>query len=69
MDKIAMQRLLDRARDLADSGRFPDWREVAEALAEEGFTNPVRNLSRDPSVIELLDLRCEEARTKADNHR
>lgn len=55
-----MRRLLDRARELADSGRFPNWREVAEALAEEGFTSPVRNLSRDPSVTELLDLRCAE---------
>jgi hypothetical protein len=61
MDKVAMQRLLDRARELAESGRFPNWREVAEALAEEGFTNPVRSLSRDPSVVELLDLRCAEA--------
>lgn len=65
MDKLAMQRLLDRARELADSGRFPNWREVAEALAEEGFASPVRNLSRDPSVIELLDLRCAEAWKKS----
>ena len=66
MDKVAMQRLLDRARELADSGRFPNWREVAEALAEEGFNSPVRNLSRDPSATEMLDLRCAETWRKGD---
>jgi len=65
MDKVKIQRLLDRARELADSGRFPNWREVAEALGDEGFADPVRNLGRDASVIELLDLRCEDARKKA----
>lgn len=50
MDKLSKQRLLDRARDLADSGRFPNWREVAEALAEEGYQNPVRNLSTDDAT-------------------
>lgn len=64
MDKVAMQRLLDRARELADSGRFPNWKEVAMALAQEGFINPVRNLSNDASVMEMLDLRCEDARKK-----
>lgn len=62
VDKTTYDRLLNRARELADTGHFPNWREVAEALAKEGFANPVRNLSRDPATVEMLDLRCEEAK-------
>ncbi|MBI1187821.1 MAG: hypothetical protein GC206_10930 [Alphaproteobacteria bacterium] len=66
MDKKAVQRLIDRARELADSGDFPNWREVADALAKEGYPNPVRNLSADDSVRQMLDLRCEDARQRRD---
>jgi hypothetical protein len=62
MDKVSRLRLIDRARQLADSGSFPNWREIAEALAEEGYPNPVRNLSTDDAIRQMLDLRCEQAR-------
>lgn len=58
----ALQKLQDRARELADTGQYPDAYEVAEALAAEGWENPVRRLSKDEAAWGAIDLRCADAR-------
>lgn len=62
MHKLTLEKLVGRARELADTGQYPDWREVAEALAEEGYENAVRELSKDQATMQAIDLRCEAAR-------
>ena len=60
---IAFERFRARARELADTGQYHDAAEVAEALADEGWKNPMRLFSKD-MLWELVELRCADARKR-----
>lgn len=55
--------LRSRAYELAESGRFKDWLNVADALLAEGFLGPlIKRLDRDGLAVMMITRCCQQAR-------
>lgn len=58
--------LRDRAYDLADSGRYKTWAQVASKLKGEGFTAILlERLSADRLAVMMIGRCCDQARASA----
>ena len=53
--------MLRYARDLADSGRYTDWRAIEELLRQRYGEEQSGRLLNDASIRGELDRRCENA--------
>jgi hypothetical protein len=62
--RISFNELRDRAYELADTGRYADWHQVAAALDTEGYDEAARRLTADPILTTLLNTRCWQAQHK-----
>jgi len=55
--------LRDRAYELADSGRFKAWAEIANTLETEGFVpSLIRRLDDDRLAVMMITRCCDQAR-------
>ncbi|MBY0564907.1 MAG: hypothetical protein K2P58_12055 [Hyphomonadaceae bacterium] len=55
--------LRDRAYQLADSGRYKHWRQVAYALLAEGFASSlIQRLDADALAVMMISRCCAQAR-------
>jgi hypothetical protein len=55
--------LRDRAYQLADAGRFRDWRQVADALLAEGFApSLITRLDADALAVMMISRCCTQSR-------
>jgi hypothetical protein len=53
----------DRAYDLADTGRYKDWKQVSSALLAEGFlAEHVSRLDGDRLAVMMIERCCGQAR-------
>jgi len=58
--------LRNRAYELADTGRFKRWPEVAWELHAEGFVDAlIRRLDGDRLAVMMISRCCDQARAKA----
>jgi hypothetical protein len=58
--------LRDRAYDLADTGRYKDWNQIAFALEAEGFLRAlIGRLDRDGSAAMMITRCCSQARARS----
>ncbi|MBL8550186.1 MAG: hypothetical protein JNJ73_09370 [Hyphomonadaceae bacterium] len=53
-----------RAYELADSGLLARWEGVALALETEGYSRARTKIGADPIFRQMLNARCEQARTR-----
>ena len=60
-DKPSFTVLRARAFDLADTGRYNNWMELADELELEGFSAAATRLRSDPVLLRMLDARCQQA--------
>lgn len=52
-----------RAYELAETGRFKNWGNVANALQAEGFVySVIRRLDDDPLAVMMISRCCDQAR-------
>lgn len=57
--------LRDRAYDLANTGRFKDWNQIAFALQSEGFINAlIGRLDSDGLATMMITRCCTQARVR-----
>ncbi|HVY86592.1 MAG TPA: hypothetical protein VG943_15770 [Caulobacterales bacterium] len=54
-----------RAYELADTGRFDGWLEIASMLESEGFDKASLRLRSDPILLRMIDARCEQAKDRS----
>ncbi len=58
--------LRDRAYDLADTGRYKDWNQIAFALQAEGFVAAlITRLDSDGLAAMMITRCCAQARARA----
>ena len=58
--------LRNRAYELADSGRFKRWDQIAFALQAEGFVHSlITRLDDDKLAVMMIDRCCNQARSGA----
>ncbi len=58
--------LRNRAYELADTGRFKRWQEIASVLDSEGFLVPlITRLQDDKLAVMMIDRCCAQARSGA----
>jgi len=58
--------LRNRAYELADTGRFKRWDQIAFALQTEGFLKSlIARLHYDKLAVMMISRRCDQARAKA----
>lgn len=56
--------LRSRAYDLADTGRYKDWKQISTALLAEGFLSElVSRLAGDKLAVMMIARCCYQART------
>lgn len=57
--------LRNRAYELADSGRYRTWRQIADTLQAESFsTGLITRLDRDGLAVMMLARCCDQARSR-----
>lgn len=63
-ERTSFAALRDRAYELADTGRFNNWREIGAEIEREGQEGAVDRLKADPVLKRMLDARCDQAKDK-----
>ncbi len=65
MPEDAFFALRNRAYELADTGRYKRWVQIAYALQAEGFLNSlITRLDRDKLGVMMIGRCCDQARSK-----
>ena len=59
--KTKPEALCARAFELADTGRFFSWYQIANELEAEGYADAVRRLFADRSLVDTVNSRCRIA--------
>ncbi len=65
MSEDAFFALRDRAYELADTGRYKKWVQIAYALQAEGFLNSlITRLDDDRLAVMMIGRCCDQARSR-----
>ena len=64
MDHATFAQLRQRAYELADSGQYDGWLEIAARLEADGYQKASLRLKADPILLRMIDARCEQARRR-----
>lgn len=64
MSELSFEALRKRAYELADTGRYNTWEEVAAALEAEHVAMASKRLRADPVLTRMLTARCEQAKDR-----
>jgi hypothetical protein len=65
-ERATFEVLRKRAYELADTGDYHDWEELAMKMETEGYADAAKRLRSDPMPTNMLNTRCWQARHKND---